>query len=437
MVDQDDRYHYHVQEEELGFTDPYSIFVYAIRSPHTKESYFRRLRRFFDAINFCKGDTLDKRCNTFAYRAKDDPGWAFSNILKFLYSQKERVERKEITASTLRNYVKTIKMFCEVTDIVVQWKKITRGIPKGKRCADDRAPTIEEIHKIIEYPDRRIKPIVYTMASSGIRVGAWDYLKWSHIFPLTRDGKLLASKIKVYADEDDEYITFVTPEAYLSLESWMKYRSASGEEITKDSWVMRDLWNAAKLPKKDEKGKIHEPIKLQSIGIRRLVERALWAQGIRTRLEFGKRRHEFQTDHGFRKWYKTQCEIAGMKPINIEKLIGHSIGISDSYYRATESELLDDYSKAVPALTIGTEHGLRNQIKKIEEQARNNETNIKSQLYEKEQTIAIITDGNSSNIDAIAALSDQVMRLTREIETLKNNNITTTSQSKNADNVYV
>jgi hypothetical protein len=61
-------------------------------------------------------------------------------------------------------------MFCDVTDITIQWKKITRGLPKGKRYADDRAPTLEEIHKIIEYPDRRMKPIVYTMASSGIRV---------------------------------------------------------------------------------------------------------------------------------------------------------------------------------------------------------------------------------------------------------------------------
>ena len=32
-----------------------------------------------------------------------------------------------------------------------------------------------------------------------------------------------------------------------------------------------------------------------------------------------------------------------MKPINIEKLMGHSIGISGSYYRATENELLEDY----------------------------------------------------------------------------------------------
>ena len=372
------------------------MFVYAIRSPYTKESYFRRLRRFFDAINFCEGETMDKRCNTFAYRGRNDSNWAFSNILKFLHSQKERVEKKEITASTLRNYVKTIKMFCEVTDIIIQWKKITRGIPRGKRYADDRAPTIEEIHKIIEYPDRRIKPIAYTMASSGIRVGAWDHLKWSHVSPIIRDGKLLAAKINVYAGEDDEYFTFITPEAYLSLESWMKYRRTCGEHVTKDSWVMRDLWNAAKLPKKEEKGKINKPIKLQSVGIRRLVERALWAQGIRTELESGRRRHEFQTDHGFRKWYKTQCEIAGMKPINIEKLMGHSVGISDSYYRATEKELLDDYLKAVPILTIGSEHRLQNQIKKIEEETRNNDINTRSQLYEKEQTIAILTEGNLS-----------------------------------------
>ncbi|MGA9845002.1 MAG: hypothetical protein WBQ25_22080 [Nitrososphaeraceae archaeon] len=116
-----------------------------------------------------------------------------------------------------------------------------------------------------------------------------------------------------------------------------------------------------------------------------------------------------------------------MKPINIEKLMGHSVGISDSYYRATEKELLDDYLKAVPVLTIGSEHRLQSQIKKIEEETRNNETNIKSQLYEKEQTISTLSEGNSLNIDAIAALSDQLMKLTKEIEMLKRDKITTTS----------
>ena len=80
-------------------------------------------------------------------------------------------------------------------------------------------PTIDEIRKIIDYPDRRMKPIIFTMASSGIRVGAWDHLKWSHVFAIMKQGKLLAARINVYAGEDDEYFTFVTPEAYLSLES--------------------------------------------------------------------------------------------------------------------------------------------------------------------------------------------------------------------------
>jgi hypothetical protein len=79
------------------------------------------------------------------------------------------------------------------------------------------------------------------MASSGIRVGAWDYLKWSHVSPIFIDDKLVAAKVNVYAGEDGEYITFMTPEAYISLESWMTYHSACGQHVIKDSWVIRDL----------------------------------------------------------------------------------------------------------------------------------------------------------------------------------------------------
>jgi len=68
--------------------------------------------------------------------------------------------------------------------------------------------------------------------------------------------------------------------------------------------------------------------------------------------ETGKKRHPYQANHSLRNWFKTRCEIAGMKPINIEKLMNHSIGISDSYYRATEQELLEDYLKAVDMLSI-------------------------------------------------------------------------------------
>jgi hypothetical protein len=138
---------YQIQEQEN--MDPYTMFVYGIRSPYTKESYFRRLHTFFDAMDLGKGKTFEERCNSFAHKGRADSNWAFSNILRFLHHQKERVEKEEITAGTLRNYIKTLKMFCEVTDIVIPWKKITRGLPKGRRYADDRAPfSVLAIHKL-------------------------------------------------------------------------------------------------------------------------------------------------------------------------------------------------------------------------------------------------------------------------------------------------
>jgi len=49
------------------------------------------------------------------------------------------------------------------------------------------------------------------MVSSGIRVGAWDYLRWGNIRPVEQDGKIMAARIIVYAGEDDSYVTFITP----------------------------------------------------------------------------------------------------------------------------------------------------------------------------------------------------------------------------------
>jgi len=52
----------------------------------------------------------------------------------------------------------------------------------------------------LEYPDRRINAIVFTMLSSGIRLGSWDYLKWGHIRPIEKDGEIKAVKIIVYSE---------------------------------------------------------------------------------------------------------------------------------------------------------------------------------------------------------------------------------------------
>jgi hypothetical protein len=148
----------------------------------------------------------------------------------------------------------------------------------------------------------------------------------------------------------------------------MNYRESSGELINDESWVMRDLWDTRVA---QGRGLVTHPKKLTSLGIKRLMERAIWAQGLRKKLEPGKKRHPYQANHSLRKWFKTRCEIAGMKPINVEKLMNHSTGISDSYYRATESELLEDYLKAVETLTINDDKlTLQKQVAELTEKSK-------------------------------------------------------------------
>ena len=73
------------------------------------------------------------------------------------------------------------------------------------------------------------------------------------------------------------------------------------------------------------------------------------------KLEKGKKRHEFQARSRSENGLRQDVNSLSMRSINIENCMGHSIGISNSYYRVTEDELLEDYLKAVPFLTIGEE----------------------------------------------------------------------------------
>ena len=220
-----------VQESDL---DPWTLFLNAMRAPMTRDRYQTRVAKFFDFVGI-PGKTLKEKARTYAKKGKIDTNWALGSILKFVYFHRERVYKKEISGATVGNYTKSIRLFCEMADIPIPWKKITRGLPKGRKYADDRIPTIEELKKLVEYPDRRIKAIVYSMSSSGTRVGFWDYLRWSDITPIERNGEVIAAKMIVYAGEDEQYFTFISPAAWQELSAWRQYREASGEIINHDS----------------------------------------------------------------------------------------------------------------------------------------------------------------------------------------------------------
>jgi hypothetical protein len=89
------------QDEPVDVSDAYSLFLYAVRSPVTRDYYLRRLRTFFNHINLLNDRSMEERCNFFAENGMKDPNWAFHHIVKFLQFQKERVERCELLFETL------------------------------------------------------------------------------------------------------------------------------------------------------------------------------------------------------------------------------------------------------------------------------------------------------------------------------------------------
>ena len=108
-------------------SDPYDLFIFAINAEQTRQKYLTRLNMFFQVIGIDqeKKLSIEERCKLFVRRAGSENGWLLNVILKFLQYQKNRVSHNEITGSTLRNYVKVLKLFCEMNDLLVPWKKLT------------------------------------------------------------------------------------------------------------------------------------------------------------------------------------------------------------------------------------------------------------------------------------------------------------------------
>jgi hypothetical protein len=211
------------------------------------------------------------------------------------------------------------------------------------------------------------------MCSSGIRLGAWDYLKWKHVIPITNshylhwkkqkeedenghsnititsddESKIIAAKLIVYndgeGDNSHQHFSCITPEAYYALKEMIDYREqVQGEKITGESWLITN----------EKVGFATAPKKLTYNGLRRVLNRTLKTEGLRSVLPEGKRRYEWKQSHGYRKFFETYAGSV-MHPYNVKMLIDHKLeGSENSYWKPTELQLLEDYLRAIPKLTI-------------------------------------------------------------------------------------
>jgi len=100
-------------QDELEFQSPYSLFVMAIRSSITRQKYIQRLEYFLSFLGINDGN-IETKCKILARKSKVDSQWLTNNVIKYLQIHRQRVERREISGATLRNYLNLLN--CSVNN---------------------------------------------------------------------------------------------------------------------------------------------------------------------------------------------------------------------------------------------------------------------------------------------------------------------------------
>ena len=300
----------------------------------SKEQYLNSLRQF---LTYIRQDP-----DTMVSEARKHPR-VFEKQFMVLMDKKTK-EASASTAALIRN---ATKKFLDVNGVTgINWADIDDTIPERKRYGEDRAPTQDEISRMVNTADLRLKCVVLFLCSSGARVGAIPSLKWRDITEVKSEGQRFA-KVTVYRGDKDQYDTFITPEAYDQLLEYKRYRENIGDKVTAQSPVFVTAMNID-----DFKPDRIRPLATDTVKM--LLARLQKQLGLREVLSEGKnaRRMVFKTGHGFRKFFKTRMEFASVNRLAIEMMMGHNIGVQASYNKPTEPEMAKEYVKAIDALTI-------------------------------------------------------------------------------------
>jgi integrase len=286
----------------------YFNFINSLRSESTKKSYKLCLEKFLNQYQIDLESLL-----------KLPQVELTTLIIRYLVEKKISKQYKNLITATLKHA-------CEINDIVLNWRKIKKFINFEKTGNEtngkDRGYTEEEIQRILEFGDQRLKTAFLVLASTGIRVGALQSIR---MHDLERIDNLY--KVTVYSGDREEYFTFCTPECAKEIDSYLEYRKRKGEKIGQESFLLvRKFSQVTEVKGKPFKGKALPSILQHCIdnsGLRQIDHQNRY------------KRKTIPIFHGFRKFFTKQLVDSKLSPEIREMLLGHKIGLASAYYKPT------------------------------------------------------------------------------------------------------
>jgi hypothetical protein len=374
----------------------YQLFKNAIRSDKSLQLYKQHLFHFCDFLKMTTEQIVSTYSGGENVKALINLQHKIEDYVILLQT---KVRNKEITAMTATVMVPPVKLFCEMNDIILNWRKINKLLPHGNDNATDEAYTREQIKKMLDYSDLRAKIPILWMSSSGMRLGGFQGLTDGCIKPIydEKSGKLLAAHVVVYKGTDEEYDTFISPEAYHAYEEYRNLRIKFGENISKNSPILLRRFDISPDGKSAAIDNT-KPLALSTIaGILLTIARKA---GIREVSENYHDRYNIKIAHGYRKYFSSTLsnikasDGSGRNAIDFIKkewLLGHTLtgiaSLEDHYNRNDRVKmLLEEYLKAVKELTISDEERLQVEVKKLQTDISNMKT-VEVQLAAKDKEI--------------------------------------------------
>lgn len=328
-------------------------------------------RQFLDA-------DWQERADELVKLAISEPKTAEAIILALVQKLKQRNQLEKIhpdyiTSSHINHSLKPIKKLFDMNNVPFSWSRINSTFPEEEIYIDYEEYSIEDIKRLVDYANVLSKVLVLLWSSSGIRAGAFDF-KWKHLHPvylykdklyfedgeITQDarnsGQLVCGFIEIYADSKRwNYYAFVTPECYHAI------------DVYKEKWIKK--FGVEPQPEDpffaNTRCKSIQPLTLMAI--RRKLERLLVESGLRTHLPKGMKRYKTPAFNGFRYFFNKQNKKAYSEKgvlaslILKESMMGHTglIALDKNYFREHAHELIEEYLKAVPGLTISDEERVK------------------------------------------------------------------------------
>jgi integrase len=364
-------------QQEQG--EAYKNFINSISSSITKLDYDKAFSYF---MNYCKKESYDDMLAI---------GPKIEGVIRdyIIYLRHTR----NLSPATIASYICPITHFYEMNDVTIKWKKLNKFKAKYYNITEDRPYTRQQIKILLDAATLRDKCIILVMCSAGLRRGAIPYLR---IRDLQKIDKYQLYKINVYKKEQEHYITFCTPECTKYIDQYLDWRQHIGEQLKPNSPLFRTKF--------DTITQINRPKSVSSDGISFMIHGLLDNTRVRVPNEMHKRTELMQT-HGFRKFFKTTCINAGMNPLYSEYLMGHRSGLTKSYFKPSDTELLEGndkalgYVSAINDLTINEECRLH---KKIDE------------LTKKKNEIEIMESKHNEEIQAMRDQMSQIMSMIRQ-----------------------